>query len=348
MPVARRLTLAVSAAVVLALLTPVASAAWGDPTPSVAGVTQKLTELARQSETLTEQYNAATEDVAAKQRAADQAKHQADQAVADYQSARSQLSSTIAAVYEGSEFRTASALLTSTSGQDYVDTLNTLDVIGAHRSDLVSMLDAKKQTADSQITKATALLSDAKKKQADLAKQRSAVESSISSYQSTLDRLNAEQRAAYLNQNAATPQVVHQAQAQAQTPGSSPVSSGSYHASSAAAQAAVNFALAQVGKPYVYAASGPNSYDCSGLTMASWRQGGISLPHNAAEQYGYGTHISVSQLQPGDLMFYYQPIGHVTIYVGNGMMVSAPQPGENVKLMPISSMMGDYTGATHL
>ena len=74
-------------------------------------------------------------------------------------------------------------------------------------------------------------------------------------------------------------------------------------------QAAVQFALDQVGKPYVCGAAGPDAYDCSGLTMASWQQGGVSLPHSAADQYNYGHHVSFDQLQPGDLMFFYQPIG---------------------------------------
>ncbi len=101
------------------------------------------------------------------------------------------------------------------------------------------------------------------------------------------------------------------------------------HAGPAAAQTAVNFALAQVGKPYVYAGSGPNVYDCSGLTMASWAAAGIKLPHNAAAQFAYGTHVApdVADLQPGDLIFMYHPIGHVTIYIGNGLMVSAPATG---------------------
>ena len=106
---------------------------------------------------------------------------------------------------------------------------------------------------------------------------------------------------------------------------------------SAQAQTAVNFALAQVGKPYVWGAAGPSSYDCSGLTMAAYRAAGISLPHSAADQYNYGHHVSDSDLQPGDLMFFYQPIGHVTIYIGNGLMVSAPQTGEDVKVIPADS-----------
>jgi len=74
----------------------------------------------------------------------------------------------------------------------------------------------------------------------------------------------------------------------------------------------------------------------------------VSLPHSAADQYNYGHHVSYDQLQPGDLMFFYQPIGHVTIYIGNGMMVSAPEPGENVQVVSTDSFKNDFTGATRL
>jgi cell wall-associated NlpC family hydrolase len=82
--------------------------------------------------------------------------------------------------------------------------------------------------------------------------------------------------------------------------------------------------------------------------MAAWAHGGVSLPHSAAEQYNYGHHVSRDQLQPGDLIFFYQPIGHVTIYIGNGMMVSAPTEGENVSVVPLSAFNDSYTGATRL
>jgi cell wall-associated NlpC family hydrolase len=108
----------------------------------------------------------------------------------------------------------------------------------------------------------------------------------------------------------------------------------------------VRFALAQVGKPYVWGAAGPNSYDCSGLTMASWAAAGVSLPHSSALQYGYGEHVSLSDLQPGDLIFMYNPIGHVTIYIGHGMMVSAPQTGQDVMVVPVSEFASDIVGAT--
>jgi cell wall-associated NlpC family hydrolase len=116
----------------------------------------------------------------------------------------------------------------------------------------------------------------------------------------------------------------------------------------AAARKAVSFALAQVGKPYVFGAAGPGAYDCSGLTMAAWASAGVHLPHSAAEQYSYGVHVPESGLEPGDLLFFYQPIGHVTIYVGDGLMVSAPTEGEDVQVVPLSYFQSDYVGATRL
>lgn len=109
------------------------------------------------------------------------------------------------------------------------------------------------------------------------------------------------------------------------------------------AGAAVSFAMAQRGKAYVWGATGPDSYDCSGLTMAAWRQAGVSLPHSSSAQYSSGPHVSESQLQPGDLVFYYQPISHVGIYIGNGQIVHAANPGSGVTTSPLHSM--PYVGA---
>ena len=104
------------------------------------------------------------------------------------------------------------------------------------------------------------------------------------------------------------------------------------------AAAAVRYAMAQVGKAYVYGAAGPNAYDCSGLTMASWAAAGVGLPHSSSAQYGSGTHISASQLQPGDLVFYYHPISHVGMYIGNGMIVNAENPSTGVRVTGLYSM----------
>ncbi len=110
--------------------------------------------------------------------------------------------------------------------------------------------------------------------------------------------------------------------------------------------AALKFAMSQVGGPYAYGGIGNLGYDCSGLTMVSFSHAGIALPPSASAQYGYGTHVSVSNLQPGDLVFYYSPISHVGIYIGHGMIVNAEDPAGGVRVQPIFSM--PYVGATRV
>jgi cell wall-associated NlpC family hydrolase len=101
------------------------------------------------------------------------------------------------------------------------------------------------------------------------------------------------------------------------------------------AAAAIAFARDQLGEPYRYGASGPSSWDCSGLTMRAWAAGGRSLPHYSVAQYQQSTPITLSQLQPGDLLFWSDggptSIYHVAIYTGNGMMIHAPRPGRTVE-----------------
>jgi cell wall-associated NlpC family hydrolase len=104
-----------------------------------------------------------------------------------------------------------------------------------------------------------------------------------------------------------------------------------------AAGKAVSYAYAHLKKPYVYAASGPNSFDCSGLTMASWKAAGKSLPHNAAAQYSATARIGKSDLKPGDLVFY-RSNQHVAIYIGGGQVIAAPHTGTVVQIQSVDIM----------
>ena len=109
------------------------------------------------------------------------------------------------------------------------------------------------------------------------------------------------------------------------------------------AAVAVNTAEAQLGKPYVYAGSGPDVFDCSGLTMFAWAAAGVSLPHNAEAQFEALPHLSIDQLQPGDLVFFGSPIHHVGMFVGNGTMIEAPYTGVDVRYHSI--YRPDFAGA---
>jgi len=102
-----------------------------------------------------------------------------------------------------------------------------------------------------------------------------------------------------------------------------------------AASEAVQWAQRQLGKPYVYGAAGPDSFDCSGLTMYVWGRAGVGLPHSAAGQWDDTTRVPISDLQPGDLVFYYTPVDHVGIYVGGGQMIVADHTGTVVSYASI-------------
>jgi cell wall-associated NlpC family hydrolase len=115
-------------------------------------------------------------------------------------------------------------------------------------------------------------------------------------------------------------------------------------AASSAAQTAVNTALAQVGDRYVYGATGPNSFDCSGLTSFSYKAAGISLPRTSKAQSTFGAPVSKGNLQPGDLVFFYSPVSHVAMYIGNGQIVHALNSSKPVQVMKLDSMPS-YAGA---
>ena len=113
-----------------------------------------------------------------------------------------------------------------------------------------------------------------------------------------------------------------------------------------AAQTAVDTAMAQRGKPYVWAAEGPGSFDCSGLMLYAYAAAGVSLPHSSSMQSQLGTPVSRSELQPGDLVFFYSPVSHVGMYIGNGQMVHASTSGQPVIVSSVD--MKGYVGARRL
>jgi cell wall-associated NlpC family hydrolase len=303
--------------------------------PSVSSVQKQLGELALKNSQVVEQYDHAQVSVVKREAAAKVAQLNASKASAAYSAVHAKFAQLIQAQYESDSFGAAGALLDSSSNTNYLDRLDTLSMVSTHNAEVVSQVSAARNSATDSAKQAQHLLATAKSDRDALAAKRKSVTAQIKKYQTLLATLNSAQQAAY--QRMSNPSVSK----------STIPSMHLTQAGSAAARRAVQFALDQIGKPYVFAASGPGSYDCSGLTMKAWQQGGVSLPHSAADQYNYGHHVSKDELQPGDLIFFYQPIGHVTIYAGNGMMVSAPTEGEDVSLVPLSGA-SDYTGATRL
>lgn len=122
------------------------------------------------------------------------------------------------------------------------------------------------------------------------------------------------------------------------------------NAVSGRAGTALRYAVKQIGDSYVWGASGPIRWDCSGLTMRAFQQAGVRLPHSSRAQYGYGRSISRGNLQPGDLVFFGSPISHVGIYIGKNKMVHAPRPGARVQIAQFGNYFGrkKYVGARRL
>ena len=339
---ARPLLLITALAATVAVAPTFAAATPATPaTPSpqtITSVEKQLGTLALQNSQVVEKYNQAVVLVTKREKAATDASAAARQAAKAYLAARVAFAQTIQAQYESESVGTAGALFDSNSDGNYLDRLDTLNLVSSHTAQIVKTVKAAQHASSTQAAKAKSLLASATSERDALKTKRKTVEAQIAKYKSTLATLTFAAQADYLR--AANPKATAAAIKAATTdlPG----------AGSAAARKAVQFALAQVGKPYVFGAAGPSSFDCSGLTMAAWRQGGVSLPHSAADQYNYGHHVSRDALEPGDLIFFYQPIGHVTIYIGNGLMVSAPTEGEPVAVVPLGAFNSDYVGATRL
>jgi peptidoglycan DL-endopeptidase CwlO len=305
-----------------------------DHPKSIAGVQRRLGRLALRNTQLVEQYNQARVLVQQRQRQADAAEHVAGIARAQLRRATASFTALIQAQYEAGQLSAAGALLDSQSGTNAMARLNTLDLLSNHAADVVARVGAARQEAADKNHAAQQALAAATEQRVLVGKRRTTTASEIDKYKRLLGMLSAQQRAEYVHR---VDPAVSLARARRLPWGSS-----------AAARKAVKFALAQVGKPYIFGAGGPGSYDCSGLTMAAWASAGVHLPHSAADQYSYGRHVPESDLQPGDLLFFYHPIGHVTIYVGDGLMVSAPTEGENVQVVELSTFQSDYAGATRL
>jgi peptidoglycan DL-endopeptidase CwlO len=110
-------------------------------------------------------------------------------------------------------------------------------------------------------------------------------------------------------------------------------------------EVALRYALTRLGDPYVWAAAGPSEFDCSGLVVWAFGQEGISLPHYTGDLWNLGVHVSQADLQPGDLVFFFGE-DHVGIYIGDGLMVDAPAPGQDVMVQPIS--VDPWSGAVRI
>jgi cell wall-associated NlpC family hydrolase len=291
-------------------------------------------------EVVSEQFNEARETLAAQQATAQAAAARLEQVTADLATAQQHVRGIARTAYTGEGLGSFQALMSSDSADDFVDRMATLQTIAGHQSGILEQAAVANVAAAQAQAAAQRAAAEAQSQFDAVAAQQADLQAQVAEYQAAFDQLSAqEQRVAV--------EASHADRASRAERSEPPAADGPVVASSEAAQAAVDAALGQRGKPYVWAASGPGSFDCSGLTSYAYRAAGIGLPHSSALQSRLGRSVSRDELQPGDLVFFYSPVSHVGIYIGNGQMVHAPTSGDVVKVAAIDSM-GHFSGARRI
>jgi cell wall-associated NlpC family hydrolase len=291
----------------------------------------QLEKLNQQADQLVEQYLQAKLALERTERTLSALRHDADQAEQTLRDAQRRLGARAAAAYIQGPGNNLAVVLGADDPGDTLDRVQVLDLLAQQDGDLMATLGIAGENYDARKRALESTQRQQAQQVAGLASAKDQIDRTVDRTSELLAQVRAADRARVLA--AAN----HAAQARSSSSGSQPQPSPSPPPSpttsaSGAAATAVAFAKAQIGKPYQWGAAGPGAYDCSGLTMAAWAQAGVSLPHSAAAQYDVTRRVSAGELQPGDLIFRYSPISHVSMYVGGGMQVSATHTGDVVRL----------------
>ncbi|TQK52381.1 cell wall-associated NlpC family hydrolase [Streptomyces sp. SLBN-118] len=355
------LTTAAIAGVTL-LSTQSANAVPTEPKPSIEEVQKKVDDLYRQAGTATEKYNKAKESTDEKRREVDELLDEAATRTDKLNESRRALGNYAAAQYRTGAVAPTAALLFADSPQAYFDQTQLMDRMTDRQRTVIDDYENQRAAAAKQRATATEKLESLTLSQKALRTSKQEVQSKLAEARALLSKLTAEEKArlaaierqkqeearlkaeakakaeAEAEARAKAEEAARQQQEAAQrqdtsTGTSTGTGTGTGTADSYAAKAdkVLAFARAQIGKPYVWGASGPSSYDCSGLTQAAWKAAGVDLPRTTWDQVNVGTRVATKDLLPGDLVFFYDDISHVGIYIGDGMMIHAPKPGTNVR-----------------
>ncbi|GAA1152606.1 C40 family peptidase [Nocardioides aquiterrae] len=291
--------------------------------PDIKDVQARVDRLYHEAEQASERYNDAKLELTSLKR--DLGLLKADQGRQDdrLEQVRRQVQDSVIRQYEGQNLSAMGQVVLSDDPQKFLSQLSTMSAYN----------DMQDQLFDDYATelKSLDIRSDATAKRAA---QVATLEEKLGAEKATIDKKLAEAKTLLGELQAKERQEILSRGSTTRTPEVS---------ASGRAAAAVSYAMAQVGKAYVYGAAGPNAFDCSGLTMMAWAQAGVSLPHSSSAQYSSGPHVAESDLQPGDLVFYYSPISHVGMYIGNGLIVNAENPSSGVRVTGLHSM--PYVGA---
>ncbi|WKD33038.1 C40 family peptidase [Streptomyces xanthophaeus] len=306
-----------------------------DPRPTPAQIKSEVDRLYEEAEAATEQYNGAKEQADEAERALTGLREETARKTDQLNTARSALGTLAASQYRSGSLGTAVQLALASDPQEYLSQAAFVARAGDRNAAGVTTVRRRLDEVGKLRERAAGRLADLRSRQDELAGHKAVIEEKLTAAKNLLARLTAEERAAYEAQSPGGPAA---APAVPAGTGASKGAAPSLPADGSRAARAVSFAYGAIGKPYIWGATGPGSFDCSGLTQAAWRSAGVSLPRTTYTQINAGRRVSRDQLAPGDLVFFYSGVTHVGLYVGNGQMVHAPRPGSTVRLAPIDSM----------
>lgn len=300
----------------------------GQASPStnltLSEVRAQMAVLDARAEKISESYDAANTKLAALQRKEQQAQRELTQDQAALDKSEQKLAASAAAAYRSGGLDATMSLVTSGNPQTFLDQTSTLQEVSHFQASQLAAADAAQRTMSAAQVLHDAEVAQQKSTLATISKQKSAINGLVAQEHALLSRLSSAAQAQYNSQQSAL--ASHEL-----------ALAGSYTGpATGQAAAAVQYAYAQLGKPYYYGGSGPDSFDCSGLTMMAWSAAGVSLPHNAAAQQAEIPAVSLADLEPGDLVFYGSPAYHVTIYIGGGRVIAAPHTGTVVQIQSLS------------
>ncbi|MFE3647642.1 MULTISPECIES: C40 family peptidase [unclassified Streptomyces] len=335
------------------LLSQTANAAPSAPQPSIEEVKAKVDGLYQQAEVATQKYNAAKEKADSQQRTVNRLLDEAARRADKMNESRRRLGAFASAQYQSGGINPTAQLMLAKDPQQFVDRNHLMEQLTAQQKQAITDYQEQAAAATRQRAEATSSLESLQQSQTSLKENKRNVQTKLAEARQLLSRLTAQEKARLAElerqkeaeaQRKAAEQARKEAQQRQQQPsgggsgqtsGGGTSDSGSY---STKADKAIAFARSQIGKPYVWGATGPSSYDCSGLTQAAWRAAGVDLPRTTWDQVKVGTRVSSSNLQPGDLVFFFNDISHVGMYIGGGEMIHAPHPGASVRVESIYGM----------
>ncbi len=309
-------------AAVFGILITTGTAGYANPTPAPGDIEAQINQQWDTLEPLIEQYNKVHSQYTAMQQKVGALQAQIQPLAIQVDLAMTRVGVISAQAYKYGPGSKLGALIQGSNPSEFVDQMTTLSEIARHESatvaDVVRLRD--------QYTEQKKPLDDAL---AALQAQDDTLKAQKATIEAKIKQLDSMRLAAYGSGGG--------------TGNLRPVTCPQTYTGDAGSRAA-KFACAQIGKKYVWAADGPDSYDCSGLTLAAWRSVGVSLPHNALEQKQVTPRVSASNLRVGDLVFYYSDVHHVVIYVGNGWTVTAPTYGIPVKMQQLDMARWNSAG----